>query len=51
MSDERIPIDEQHHDPNPSETDRYYCYRLLLGRNPDFDGLAGWTGVGLRRTE
>lgn len=29
--------------PDPTETDIYYCYRLLLGRNPDAAGWASWT--------
>jgi len=42
MYDEHFPIDDPHHDPKPSETDLYHCYRLLLGRNPDSGGWAAW---------
>jgi len=43
MSDNRIPLNNEYFDAKPTERDLYYCYRLILGRNPDSAGWTGWT--------
>ena len=42
MADEQTPFNQDAFNPTASPTDLYYCYRLILGRNPD---PGGWSGL------